>query len=192
MVSKKEEQRVVSNRKLMDAALYEFANHGYRAARLEDIANRAGYTKGLITMRFATKEGLFIKVFNEEVVKYEKLIQPYESLDDLLETTIEACYRFSAEQELSFRLIYMLHNTSQDTPEYYYERLRNSFVGTSIQDTIYKAMEDGKIIEEDPFEVYYWFISFVVRIIMTFKEAGLEGLTASHYMKAFYNKYGRK
>jgi AcrR family transcriptional regulator len=47
---------------LLDAAEEVFAEKGFMAASLDDIANAAGYTKGAIYKHFATKEDLFLAV----------------------------------------------------------------------------------------------------------------------------------
>jgi AcrR family transcriptional regulator len=47
---------------LLDAALHVFAEKGYRNARLDDVADAAGVTKGAIYHYFDTKEGLLLQV----------------------------------------------------------------------------------------------------------------------------------
>ena len=47
---------------LLDAAEEVFAEKGFTAASLDDIAYAAGYTKGAIYKHFATKEDLFLAV----------------------------------------------------------------------------------------------------------------------------------
>ncbi|OBJ58242.1 TetR/AcrR family transcriptional regulator [Mycobacterium sp. 1423905.2] len=47
---------------LLDAAEEVFAEKGFMAASLDDIAHTAGYTKGAIYKHFATKEDLFLAV----------------------------------------------------------------------------------------------------------------------------------
>lgn len=47
---------------LLDAAEQVFAEKGFTAATLDDIAYAAGYTKGAIYKHFATKEELFLEV----------------------------------------------------------------------------------------------------------------------------------
>jgi AcrR family transcriptional regulator len=47
---------------LLDAAEDVFAEKGFAPATLEDIAQRAGYTKGAIYKHFATKADLFLAV----------------------------------------------------------------------------------------------------------------------------------
>lgn len=44
---------------ILDAAFEEFVKHGYAATRLEDVATRAGVTKGTIYFYFDTKERVF-------------------------------------------------------------------------------------------------------------------------------------
>src|SRR5437868_14431653 len=47
---------------LLEAALHVFAQHGYRNARLDDVADAAGVTKGAIYHYFDTKEALLVRV----------------------------------------------------------------------------------------------------------------------------------
>ena len=53
---------------ILDAALDVFGAHGLAAARLDDIARRAGIAKGTIYLYFPTKEELFKAVVRREVV----------------------------------------------------------------------------------------------------------------------------
>ncbi|MEU8895943.1 helix-turn-helix domain-containing protein [Nocardia sp. NPDC048505] len=57
------ERRLAHTRSLLlDAAEAVFAEKGFTAATLDDIAHTAGYTKGAIYKHFATKEDLFLAV----------------------------------------------------------------------------------------------------------------------------------
>jgi AcrR family transcriptional regulator len=49
----------VRREKILDAALTVFAERGYEAARLEDVAARAGVAKGTLYLYFEDKEALF-------------------------------------------------------------------------------------------------------------------------------------
>ena len=44
---------------ILDAALEEFTRNGYAGTRLDDVAARAGITKGTIHVYFPSKEELF-------------------------------------------------------------------------------------------------------------------------------------
>lgn len=57
------ERRIERTRSLLlDAAEEVFADRGFVAASLDDIARAAGYTKGAIYQHFSTKEELFLAV----------------------------------------------------------------------------------------------------------------------------------
>ena len=57
------ERRLEHTRSLLvDAAEVVFAEKGFMAASLDDIAHTAGYTRGAIYKHFATKEDLFLAV----------------------------------------------------------------------------------------------------------------------------------
>ncbi|SMC54176.1 TetR/AcrR family transcriptional regulator [Rhizobium sp. RU36D] len=53
------EQKLLRPIQILDAAFEEFVAHGYSAARVEDIADRIGVTKGTVYVYFPTKEDLF-------------------------------------------------------------------------------------------------------------------------------------
>ncbi len=53
---------------ILSAALDEFVEHGYAATKLEDVAKRAGITKGTLYLYFESKDALFKAVVRETVV----------------------------------------------------------------------------------------------------------------------------
>src|SRR6187455_782508 len=55
-------------RQIIDAALEVFGERGLAGARLEDIARRAGVSKGTIYLYFSNKEELFREVVRAVVV----------------------------------------------------------------------------------------------------------------------------
>jgi len=65
---------------LLDAALEVFVERGYTATRLEDIANRAGVTKGTMYLYYENKEALF-----KELVRTTALPM-VESAEELVRT----------------------------------------------------------------------------------------------------------
>jgi AcrR family transcriptional regulator len=65
------ERRVEHTRSLLlDAAQEVFAEKGFTAASLDDIAHAAGYTKGAIYKHFPTKENLFLAVSDRHWRRY--------------------------------------------------------------------------------------------------------------------------
>jgi AcrR family transcriptional regulator len=61
------ERTRATRRKLLDAAKQIFAQQGFEAARLEDIASGAGYTRGAFYANFKSKEDIFFALFEEWV-----------------------------------------------------------------------------------------------------------------------------
>jgi AcrR family transcriptional regulator len=53
---------------ILDAAVLVFAEKGFAAARMEDIASRAGVTKGTIYLYFKSKEEVFKSLVRESIV----------------------------------------------------------------------------------------------------------------------------
>lgn len=53
---------------ILDAALQTFAEHGFEAARLDDVAARAGVAKGTLYLYFSSKEALFEGLVRTSVV----------------------------------------------------------------------------------------------------------------------------
>jgi len=53
---------------ILDAALDEFSAKGFAAARLDDVAKRAGVAKGTIYLHFADKEALFQELIRSKMV----------------------------------------------------------------------------------------------------------------------------
>lgn len=60
---------------LLDAALAEFSDKGYQATRLQDIAKRAGTTRGAIYHHFQNKVGLYRKLIESAAQQGDVAIQ---------------------------------------------------------------------------------------------------------------------
>jgi AcrR family transcriptional regulator len=65
--SRQADRTRATRRKLLDAAKRIFAQDGFEAARLEDIAAGAGYTRGAFYANFKSKEDIFFALFEEWV-----------------------------------------------------------------------------------------------------------------------------
>src|ERR1700728_3390140 len=67
--SRQQVRTAATRRKLLLAAEQIFARDGYEAARLEDIAARAGYTRGAFYANFASKEDIFFALLEQWVAQ---------------------------------------------------------------------------------------------------------------------------
>jgi|SRR5277367_684929 len=53
--------------KIVEAAMRHFAEHGYHAARVGDIADELGIAKGSVFQHFGSKDGLFFEAYKKAV-----------------------------------------------------------------------------------------------------------------------------
>src|SRR6201998_1923948 len=56
--------------RIIDAALQHFAEQGYHAARIEDLAAQLGFAKGSIFQYFGSKAGLFLETYKKAVKSF--------------------------------------------------------------------------------------------------------------------------
>ncbi len=79
--SRRQERAEVTRARLIQAAEKIFARDGFEAAKLEEIAADAGYTRGAFYANFDSKEDLFLALLEREISqrieKAEKLIDRF-------------------------------------------------------------------------------------------------------------------
>jgi AcrR family transcriptional regulator len=63
------ERTILTRARLLRAAETIFARDGFEAAKLEEIASAAGYTRGALYANFASKEELFVALLEDHVEK---------------------------------------------------------------------------------------------------------------------------
>ncbi len=61
--------------RIVEAAIRHFAEHGYSAARVEDIAAQLGIAKGSVFQHFKSKDGLFFEAYKKAVQSFPKYMQ---------------------------------------------------------------------------------------------------------------------
>jgi AcrR family transcriptional regulator len=92
--SLRDEQRALTRRRLLDGAEAVFARGGFHGASVEEIAREAGATTGALYSNFASKEDLFLALFEERIATdvrdYSQIVAAG--------TTIEAQARGAADR----------------------------------------------------------------------------------------------
>ncbi len=78
-------------RRILDAAVAEFAERGYELASTNAITARAGVSKGLLFHHFGTKKDLYLHLVNHVVDRYtERLFKDLPELDpDIIERVFQ-------------------------------------------------------------------------------------------------------
>jgi len=142
---------------ILNAALVEFGERGLAAARLEDIAKRAGLSKGTIYLYFPNKEALFREMVRHTVVtKLEESERIFETINvSATQTLIDFMRRYwgfirSSQFAPLFRLIHAEIHNFPDLARFYGEEvvMRGHRLIASI---ISRGIESGEFRAIDPF-----------------------------------------
>lgn len=84
---------------ILEAALSCFAERGFAATKLDDVANRAGVTKGTVYLYFPNKEELFKAVVRTEIVPNLERIESTVARENLSATeALASVIRFFGER----------------------------------------------------------------------------------------------
>ena len=67
----REESRALTRSRVLAAAAEVFAESGFHAASLEDVAERAGYSIGAVYSNFRSKDDLFLSLMTERLRDFE-------------------------------------------------------------------------------------------------------------------------
>lgn len=60
--------------RIVEAAMRHFAEHGYHAARVGDIADELGIAKGSVFQHFGSKDGLFFEAYKKAVRSFPRYL----------------------------------------------------------------------------------------------------------------------
>ncbi len=120
---------------LREAATKHFAEHGYHAARVGDIAIALGIAKGSIFQHFGSKDGLFFEVYKRAVRSFAKY------LDAPSEIRAEGFF-----EVLRYWLTRTEHLVHEDWIPY-----RISLLGNYGTDLVLKREINRFLLTEDPY-----------------------------------------
>src|SRR5436305_12931202 len=121
--------------RIIDVATQHFAEHGYHAARVGDIAVTLGIAKGSIFQHFGSKDGLFFEVYKRAVRSFPKY------LDAPAEVR-----RAGFFEVLRYWLVSTEHLLREDWIPY-----RISLLGNYGTDLVLKREINRFLLSEDPY-----------------------------------------
>jgi TetR/AcrR family transcriptional regulator len=121
--------------RIVEAATLHFAEHGYHAARVGDIALALGIAKGSIFQHFGSKNGLFFEVYKQAVRSFAKY------LDAPPEVRQQGFF-----EVLRYWLVRIEHLVHEDWIPY-----RISLLGNYGTDLVLKREINRFLISEDPY-----------------------------------------
>jgi AcrR family transcriptional regulator len=131
--SRQKERTQTTRRKLIEAAERIFARDGFEAARLEDIASEAGYTRGAFYANFESKEDIFFALLErwmgERIEQVNSLLRKHDTPQKRLRALREhyaqlAHNRGLALLSLEFKLFAIRHPESHKRLRAWQQRLR--------------------------------------------------------------------
>jgi AcrR family transcriptional regulator len=104
--------------RIVEVAIRHFAERGYSAARVEDIAAQLGIAKGSVFQHFKSKDGLFFEAYKKAVRSFPKYMEaPQEARDEgffgLLRYWLERTENMVRDNWSSYR-IYLVGNYGTD------------------------------------------------------------------------------
>lgn len=105
----REERRVETRERLIEAAGEVFASHGYHAASVDQVAERAGFSTGAVYSAFGSKEELFMALLESQLrqqsEQLEAAVRDRPSIDARVRGAADHWMAF-VEREPSLLLLY--------------------------------------------------------------------------------------
>ncbi len=137
---------------ILEAAFLEFSRNGYAMTTLDQIAERAGVTKGTIYVYFASKEQLFISMVRELMKATLDTVQDmFERHDgstaDLLRAQFSFIYQHLVEDRRRREVVRMLISEASRFPELadrYHQDIHRPCLDM-LQKAIQRGMDRGEI-----------------------------------------------
>jgi AcrR family transcriptional regulator len=138
---------------ILEAALDEFSARGFAAARLEDVAKRAGVAKGTIYLYFADKEALFQELVRFQIgpvmSAFETVLASPLPLKSLTDQAIEIFTRevFGTRRKQVMRLIISEGPRFPALAEFYYREVLGPIL-KAVRARLQRALEHGEIADD--------------------------------------------
>lgn len=117
---------------ILEAAFEEFVLHGYAATRLEDVAARAGVTKGTIYVYFESKAQVFEALARQRGKELYERTQSFiedeaEPTPESIRTDLAFLFRKCVDDQRSLEILRLLISEAVRFPELVDEHFQNFF-----------------------------------------------------------------
>ena len=135
---------------ILEAALDEFSVKGFAAARLDDVARRAGVAKGTIYLHFADKESLFQELIRSEMVPVVGTLELALATDLPLRTVIDRAIEiflrevYGTRRKQVIRLIISEGPRFPTLAEFYYREVLARLLG-AVRELLRRAQDRGEL-----------------------------------------------
>ncbi len=183
---------------LLDAALDLFVERGYAATRLDDVAARAGVSKGTLYLYFANKEDLFKAVIRENMVSVlgegQDMIDGYEGhTADLFREIVLAWWERIGSTKLSGITKLMLAEASNfpEVAQFYHDEviMRGNAVITAL---LARGVARGEFREVETEQIVNVVSAALMMLLVwkhSFSHCRPEPIAAENYLNSFIDLF---
>ena len=147
---------------ILDAALLVFTEKGFVSARIDDIAQRAGMSKGGTYAHFKSKESIFLALLERVLAPMAEPVvvsddEPV-TVDLLIERIIKPGYDHMASPEvmMAFQLLLADARNMREQVQQWHSRTVEPFA-QSLEHVVRRGMKEGTLRQSVVME-YPWFI----------------------------------
>lgn len=175
--------------KILEAAEQEFAQHGFRGATIQNIAERAGLPKSNVLYYFSSKKRIYSALFDDILERWNRVFtdispedDPAEALASFIRTKVEMSRRYPAASRLFAMEII------QGAPflmDHLRTNMREWVRGRAA--VIQSWIDDGRMAPVDPVQLIFliWsstqhYADFQVQILMVENKAEYEKRDFDH------------
>ncbi len=179
---------------ILGAALEEFSTRGFAAARLDDVARRAGVAKGTIYLYFADKEALFQELIrfhlNPVVGTFGVALASDLPLSTIIDQAIEIFVReiYGTHRKEVIRLIISEGPRFPALAEFYYREVLARIL-PAVRARLARALERGEIADDTLIRFPQLIgAAFVVTIVWHGLFDRFEPLDVRAMMRAYFDR----
>jgi len=108
-LNRREREKLFRKHEIIKAALQIFAQKGYKATTLDEIAEKSEFGKGTIYNYFSSKEEIYTEIITSVIEQHQIIIRKIDektvTLHDFVEELLASLIRFSRENKESFLLL---------------------------------------------------------------------------------------
>jgi len=175
MPTKWEETKETLSKQILDAALVEFAENGYKNTTIKMIADRAGSSVGVINKYFSSKEKLLFLLMKQNNKLGEFKFDEIKELDtgEILCAYLDRI-RKTQEETPSVFMLWVKVVLGNELPETSVIAIKTSFYESILNVAIVESIKNGELPSAAPFILFWTFFRSALQILDTCTYLGVE------------------
>lgn len=177
--------RTATKNKIHTAAIKLFAKKGFAATSVQDIADTAGISTGLLYRHYKTKDDLFNELVSYAAAGLEKIVETFKNDSSPVEMirhfTFEILNDLKKDDEFANFLMIMNQSSTMDDPSPQVQYLNKQSVKMFEQTArlIEKGQELGQFKEGSAKEMAFYYFASIQGLTMIKRSMGQRFITPS-------------